>query len=709
MNALLDYEIEPERYEFFESLTDLETTRRDFFRIVGGGVIVALLVGDEAMAQRPGRGGGPPEIGGWIHIGEDSAVAAYTGKVEIGQNIRTSLAQVVAEELRVPVKAVRMVMADTALVPPDAGTFGSQTTPQMASQLRRAAAAAREVLIDLAAEKAQTERTSLKAADGKVSGPDGKPAFAFGELTKGQKLMKLIGAAAPTTKPDDWTVSGTSVPKVDGRAFVTGGHQYASDIRRPGMLFGKVLRPPSFKATLASVDSKATEARPGVKVVRDGEFVGVVAPTSHEAEAAVAAIKAEWKTTPQISNKELFQHLKEKAGKGGGGRGGGAAAQGSIPDGLKAADKTVQATYTVAYIAHVPLEPRAAVAEWSDGKLTVWTGTQRPFGVRGDLANALGVPPDKVHVIVPDMGSGYGGKHQSEAATEAARLSRAAGKPVKVVWTREEEFTWAYFRPAGVIELNAGVSKDGLLTAWDFHNYNSGASSIRMPYAVANVRTEFHPSETPLRQGSYRALAATANTFARESVIDELAHAVGMEPLAFRLKNLKDARFRAVLEAAAKKFGWGQVPAAGRGFGIAAGTEKGSFVASCAEVAVEGEKVRVVRVVTAFECGAVLNPDHLTNQIEGSVIQGLGGALFERIEFADGKILNPALSAYKVPRFRDAPILETVLVNRKDLPSAGAGETPIIAVAPAVGNALFQATGTRLRGLPLVPDGLKKG
>ncbi|HVK08429.1 MAG TPA: molybdopterin cofactor-binding domain-containing protein, partial [Gemmataceae bacterium] len=309
MNALLDYELEPERYEFFESLAALETTRRDFFRIVGGGVIVALLLGDEAAAQRPGRGGGPPEIGGWIHIGEDSAVTAYTGKVEIGQNIRTSLAQVVAEELRVPVKAVRMVMADTALVPPDAGTFGSQTTPQMASQLRRAAAAAREVLIDLAAEKAKVERTSLKVTDGKVSGPDGK-LFAFGELTKGQKLMKLIGATAPTTKPDDWTVTGTSVPKVDGRAFVTGGHQYASDIRRPGMLFGKVLRPPAFKATLTNVDPKAAEALPGVKVVREGDFVGVVAPTAHEATAAVEVIRADWRGEKQISDKELFQHLK---------------------------------------------------------------------------------------------------------------------------------------------------------------------------------------------------------------------------------------------------------------------------------------------------------------------------------------------------------------------------------------------------------------
>jgi isoquinoline 1-oxidoreductase len=312
-------------------------------------------------------------------------------------------------------------------------------------------------------------------------------------------------------------------------------------------------------------------------------------------------------------------------------------------------------------------------------------------------------------VIVPDMGSGYGGKHTGEVAVEAARLAKAVGKPVKVVWTREEEFTWAYFRPAGVIEVTAGAAKDGTLTAWEFHNYNSGGSAIRTPYVVANLKTEFHSSDSPLRQGSYRALASTANVFARESAMDELAHALKIDPLEFRLKNLKDARLRAVLEAAARKFGWGAKPNPGHGFGIGCGTEKGSFVATCAEVAVEKDKVRVMRAVTAFECGAVVNPDHLTNQVEGAVIMGLGGALYERIEFDDGKVLNPAFSAYKVPRFRDAPVLETVLVDRKDLPSEGAGETPIIGIAPAVGNAVFQATGKRLRSMPLVPDGLKSG
>jgi nicotinate dehydrogenase subunit B len=599
-------------------------------------------------------------------------------------------------------------------VPFDAGTFGSGSTPRMAPQLRRAAAAAREVLLDLAAAQGKADRGGFTVADGKVTGPQGQPAFTYGQLTRGQKLLKVINAQVKTTPPDQWKISGTSLPKVDGRAFVTGAHQYASDIRRPGMLFGKVLRPTGYKAKLASLDTKEAEAKPNIKVVRDGDFVGVVAPTEYAAAEAVALIKAEWQVPEQISDRELFQHLKEKARPGAGpgfaGRGGRNAGepQGSIEDGLKSADKTVKATYTVAFIAHVPLEPRAAVAEWAGDKLTVWTGTQRPFGVRGELANALGIPQDRIRVIIPDMGSGYGGKHNGEAAMEAARLAKAAGKPVKLVWTREEEFTWAYFRPAGVIEVTAGVKADGTLTAWEFHNYNSGASALRTPYAVPNVKTEFHGTDSPLRQGSYRALAATANHFARETAMDELAHAVGQDPLQFRLKNLKDPRMRAVLQAACDKFGWGKTtPKERHGFGLAVGTEKGSFVASCAEVAIDTENVRVVRVVTAFECGGVLNPEHLKNQIEGCVVQGLGGALFEHIAFAGGKILNGNLSDYRVPRFRDLPELETVLVDRKDLPSEGAGETPIVAVAPAVGNAIFQATGTRLRSMPLVPDGLK--
>ncbi len=488
-------------------------------------------------------------------------MTVYTGKVEIGQNIRTALTQVVAEELRQTPERIRLVMADTQLTPFDAGTFGSSSTPRMAPQLRRVAAAAREYLLDLAAEQGSVDRASLTVTDGKIAGPRSTPSFTFGQLTKGKKLMKVIDDKAPTTPADKWTVAGTSPPKVDGREFVTGAHRYASDVKRPGMIFGKVLRPPSFKAKLVSVNTKDAEAMPGVTVVRDDAagFIGVTAPTEHDATKALAALHAEWKTVPQPSSDELFTYLKAHpaAGRGGGFGGRGGNANGSVADALKAADQQKKATYTIAYIAHTPLEPRTAVAEWIDGKLTVWTGTQRPFGVRDELAGALKIPAESVRVIVPDMGSGYGGKHTGEAAVEAARLARAAGKPVKLVWTREEEFTWAYFRPAGVIEVAAGAKNDGKLTAWECHNFNSGGSSLRSPYDVPQL-TQFHGADSPLRQGSYRALAATANTFARESHMDELAHALHLDPLAFRLKNLKDARLRAVLEAAANKFGWGQ-------------------------------------------------------------------------------------------------------------------------------------------------------
>jgi isoquinoline 1-oxidoreductase len=302
-------------------------------------------------------------------------------------------------------------------------------------------------------------------------------------------------------------------------------------------------------------------------------------------------------------------------------------------------------------------------------------------------------------VITPDTGSGYGGKHTGEAAVEAARLAKAAGKPVKLVWTREEEFTWAYFRPAGVIDVRGAVDKGGRLTAWEFHNYNSGTSAIDTLYEVPNKKIEFHPVDAPLRSGSYRGLAGTANHFARECHMDELASLAGVEPLEFRFRNLKDARLKAVLQAAADKFGWGKSKGA---FGIAGGFEKGSYVATCAEVHLEsGRPAKVVRVVQAYECGAVVNPDQLRNQNQGAVIMGLGGALFESIQFENGKILNPHFAQYRVPRFRDVPQVQIVLVDRKDLPPAGAGETPIMTLAPAIANAIYAGSGERLRSLPM--------
>lgn len=707
-------DIEVERYELFGPPPyRFDFDRRNFCKTLGGGLVVLLLL-DAASAQEPASGrrraGGaaPRQISAWLHVGADGQITVFTGKVEVGQNIRTSLSQVVAEELRVPLSAIRLVMADTQLTPFDAGTFGSRTTPDMARQLRLAAAAAREALMDLAAEVWNADRAQLTVAGGRISLRSPRKTISYGKLTKGQQLTRAVSANVPITPVEQWSVAGRSAAKVNGRDFVTGRHLFTSDLRLPNMLHGKVLRPPALGATLLSCDTSGAEAVPGAVVVRDGDFVGVAAPTEQQAQHALAAIRAAWRRTPQISQTELFQHLKNTAAPAGGGRGG-AQRLGAIAEGMAAADLRLEASYTIAYIAHAPLEPRAALAQWENGALTVWTGTQRPFGVRGELAQAFRLPEEKVRVLTPDTGSGYGGKHTGEAAVEAARLAKAAGRPVKLVWTREEEFHWAYFRPAGVIEIQSGVRRDGTLTAWEFHNINSGGSALRMPYEVPHQWTEFHPARSPLRQGSYRALAATANHFARECHMDDLARAVGIDPLEFRRKNLKDARLRAVLDAAAERFGWGRQPAVHCGFGIAGGFEKGSYVATCAEVEVDraNGRVRVLRAVTAFECGAILNPDHLRNQIEGSVVMGLGGALFEAIHFADGRILNASFRRYRVPRFSDTPQLETVLLDRKDLPSAGAGETPIVAIAPAIGNAICAATGVRLRSLPMATETLK--
>jgi CO/xanthine dehydrogenase Mo-binding subunit len=710
--------LEPERYELAAGPAyHFELARRDFFKVMGGGILIVLTL-EEGLAQQEsggGRGRGPgrqlpQDIGAWLHIGEDGVVTVYTGKAEVGQDIRTSLTQVVAEELRAPLTSVRMVMGDTDLTPFDAGTFGSRTTPTMSPQLRKVAAVARELLTDLAAERLKVDRSSLVAADGKVTHPPTQQSFTFGQLSQGQKLTKTMSESAPITPPDRWQIAGKAVPKVNGREIVTGKHHYTSDMKRPGMLYGKVLRPAAFGSTLASLDIREAESLSGVTVVRDGDFVGVCAPGEPMASRAVAAIRAEWKTAPQPSGRDLFDYLKKNPVEAQGFEGRSNYTRGSIGEGLASAHQKFERTYTVAYIAHAPLEPRAAVAEWNEGKLTVWTGTQRPFGVRSELAAAFRIPEDRIRVIVPDTGSGYGGKHTGEAALEAARLAKGAGKPVKLVWTREEEFTWAYFRPAGVIEIASAVSQDGTILAWEFHNYNSGSSAIRPLYEIPHQRIEFHSARSPLRQGSYRALAATANHFAREVHIDELAQSLKIDPLEFRLKNLKDERLRAVLNAAAKAFGWGKAKVSpDHGYGIAGGFEKGGYVANCAEVAADRStgKVKVVRVVTAFECGGIINPDGLKNQVEGAVVQGLGGALFEAIEFEDGKILNPRFSRYRVPRFGDVPILQTVLVDRRDLPSAGAGEAPIVGLAPAISNAIFDATGNRLRALPMMPNGLK--
>jgi isoquinoline 1-oxidoreductase len=468
------------------------------------------------------------------------------------------------------------------------------------------------------------------------------------------------------------------------------------------MLYGKVLRPTAYGARLASIDLSPAEEMEGVVVVRDGDFVGCAAPTSWGAAKAVEALAetARWDAPAHPSSDELFTHLKSTADDRPRERdwGDGAAA-------MEGAAKKYEAAFTIAYIQHAPMEPRAAVAEWEGDKLTVWTGSQQPSRVQGELSQAMRLAGNQVRVIVPDTGGGFGGKHSGEAAVEAARLAKAAGKPVSLCWTREEEFTWAYCRPAGLIEVQAGLDDAGRLAVWDFANYNSGESALESPYESPHGRTRFFSTNSPLRQGSYRALASTANTFARESAIDDLARLAGVDPLDFRLAHLPDGRLKDVLLAAAERFKWRDQPRDGGneiGVGLACGIEKGSYVAACARVRYRDGQITVESICQAYECGAILNPGNLRAQVEGAIIQGLGGALYEEMLFKDGRVTNPRFSEYRVPRMADVPELDIVLVDRPDLASLGAGETPIIAVAPAIANAVFRASGERKRTLPLL-------
>ena len=700
---------EIERYELSELPRyrfDLE--RRAFLRIfgaVGGGLLVVAAT--PVPAQESGRAGqaraAPAELGAWLHIGEQGAITAFTGKTEIGQNIRTSLTQTVADELSVPIGSVTLVMADTALTPYDAGTFGSQTTPRMAPQLARAAATARQLLIDEAAKAWSADPGALSVRDGLVVGPGGR------SLGYGALAGRLTGTVATPklASADAWVQRGQPLKKIDGRQFVTGRHVYTPDLVRPGMLYGRVLRPSGYVGTLVSLDAAAATAMNGVRLVRDGELAGVVAPNERVLKRAVAAVRAQWRVPEQPTSAGIYDYLKQNPG--GGGRGGSApTVRGDVAQARAGAARTFDASYRIPYIAHVPLEPRAAVAEWTDGRLTVWCGTQRPFGVRAELAAAFRLPDDAVRVIVPDTGSAYGGKHTGEHAIEAASLAKAAGKPVKVVWTRAEEFAWGYLRPAGVIDVKAAVDADGRLVAWEFDNWNSGASGIQTPYVIANQRIQFHPAVSPLRQGSYRGLAATANHYVREMHMDAIARALGVDAVDFRLRHIENERIRAVLLAVAERIGWGaagagRYAAAGRAagapaLGIACGTEKGSYVATAAELSKTADGFKVDRLTVAFECGAVVNPDGLRNQVEGALVQGLGGALFEAIEFRGGRLLNGSMAQYRVPRFKDVPPIEIIVLDRPDLPSAGAGETPIVCVAPAIGSAAraFGAVDTAL-------------
>ncbi|HSP54416.1 MAG TPA: molybdopterin cofactor-binding domain-containing protein [Dehalococcoidia bacterium] len=641
----------------------------------------------------------------WLFVGPDGSVTAYAGKVEYGQNIRTGFAMEVADELHVPLSRVEVVLGDTESTPWDMGTFGSQSTARVGLQLRQAAATARQVLLELASNQLDLPPEELVATDGVIaSRSDPGHAVSYGELVSKNPGERELDEQAALLGSDEFRVMGHAQRRTDAEARVTGRAVYSQDVLLPGMLFARILRAPAAGAQLASVDVSAAERMPRVRtVVREGDLVAVLAEDDESADRAIEALEARWEGGDTGSHLDIPRILIESKRDP-------MSVQeaGDVAEALRKAEHRLEASYYVPHVANLPMEPRAAVAQWEGDQLTVWAGTQRPFGLRSELATHFRLSESQVRVISPEIGGAFGTKSWYPAGLEAARLARIAGRPVRVAYSRQEDTVAGTFRPAALIEIRSGFKSDGTITAWEFNAYHAGPfphiarRGSETPYNIGNVAVAVYSAKSLVRVGSYRSLGGAVNHFATESHVDEIAAALGTDPVELRLRNLSHARFRRVLENAADAFGWeaGGSPSQ-RGVGVAIGTDVGSYVGTCLELKVAGSEIQVQRVVTALDCGLAVNPEGAKNQVEGSTIMGLGAALYEGVEVRNGVILNSTLTRYQVPRMNNAPDIEVVLVGDPGEPSTGAGEPGIVTVAPAVANAVFDQTGGRLRELPL--------
>jgi isoquinoline 1-oxidoreductase len=676
--------------------------RREFIKLFGGGVVILVSLRDaEGLLQqrrqrfRPEL---PEDFNAFLRIGEDGRVSCFTGKVELGQ---------------VSLDSVDMVMGDTDLCPWDMGTFGSMTTRFFGPPLREAAAKAREVLMELAAEYFKTPINKLKAKDGVIfDKAQTKNKVTYAQLTKGKKIAKKLERKAPLEPVSEFTIVGKPVSRTDAKEKVTGKAVFAGDIRLPGMLYARILRPPAHGAKIKSMDTSAAEKTKEVLVVKDGDLIAVLHKHPDEAEKALAKIKAQYDLPEtKVDDKTIFDHLLKVAPEGEAVDQGG-----NLQTGEKLSVHIVEETYLNSYVAHAPTETHTAVAKIEGDKATVWASTQRPFGAKEEVAQALGFPSKNVRVITPFVGGGFGGKNQNRQAVEAARLAKLTGKPVQVPWSRAEEFFYDTFRPAAVVEIKSGIKDSGKIFLWDYTVYFGGERGSQQFYDIPHHRTASTgggwrgtPGSHPFGTGAWRAPANNTNTFARESQIDIMALKAGIDPLEFRLKNLKDKRMLGVLTAAAEKFGWTKSKASnGRGYGISLGIDSGTYVAHMAEVEVDKKgAVQVKRVVCAQDMGLSINPEGAKMQMEGCITMGLGYALTEEIHFKGGEILDLNFDTYEIPRFSWLPKIETVIIDAKDSPSQGGGEPAIICMGAVLANAIYDATGARLFQLPMTPERIK--
>ncbi len=718
--------IEDDEYTMFgpddpSGRTTLE--RRDFLKLAGGGLVVFFTVGGGLEAQIGGArgpdGGYPDDPNAYLKVGADGRVTCFTGKVEMGQGIITSLAMMLAEEIDVPLASVDMVMGDTALCPYDAGTFGSRTTKYFGPSLRQAAAEARGVLIRLAAAKLGSPEDALATKDGAVyAAPTPSKKIPYADLIGDRRIEVRLEKRPAVKAIAKHSVSGRPTPRTDARAKVTGEAKFAGDIRCPGMLYAAILRPPAHGATLKSVDTSAAEKVAGVKVVRDGAgdagFVAVLHEKPDVAAAALALVKAEFEPSPsKLDNGNIFAHLKEAAASSDV-----VVESGSLEEGARLSAKTVERSYFAHYVAHAPSEPHTAVVRIDGNQAEVWASTQSPFRARQAVAQELGLPQENVRVRTPFVGCGFGGKNQGGQIVEAARLAKLSGRPVQVAWTRAEEFFNDSFRPAATYDVRAGLDAANKIVLWDYKNYHAGSRSSQPVYDIPHKRVlaygggfgggggggsvRVHPFAT----GAWRGPGSNTNIFATECHIDIMAQEAGLDPLAFRLANLADARMKTVVRAAADRFGrtFAKAPS-GRGCGVAITDYLNSYVAAMAEVEVDRAKgtVRVLRVVCAQDMGECINPDGARMQIEGCVTMGLGYCLAEEIRFKDGRVLTENYDSYDVPRFSWLPKIEAVIVDNPGLAPQGCGEPAVTVMGALVANAIHDAIGVRLFTLPMTP------
>ena len=729
--------------------------RRTFLKASGALVVGFTLAPRTALPQDrpaplPGSLNTNRMLDAWLHIDPNGTVTIFTGKIELGQGIGTALSQIAADELDVNLTRIQVVSGDTARTPNEGQTAGSLSVEQSGTALRFACAEARDLLLTAAAAKLSVPAAELKVSDGTVTTASGATTT-YWDLAATADLKREATAKVKPKPATERRWVGQNVPRRDIPNKFTGGAAYVQDVRLPGMLFGRVVRPPSPGAELLSVDEAAVRRLPGVvAVVRDGSFLAVAASREEQAIRAREALQASarWKESPSLppQGDALYRHLMS------------AQAPGQTVVEKAAATtappaKTLEALYTRPYQCHASMGPSCAVAQWQDGKLVVWTHSQGVFPLRAELAKALDMKSQDIRCIHAEGAGCYGHNGADDVALDAALVARGTGgRPVKVQWMRDDEFAWEPYGSAMVMKLAGGIDAQGNVVAWSHelwshpHSTRPGSSAgvnllaarhlatprpsvlpndIPQPaggsdrnaiplYDFPTVKVVKHYiADAPLRTSALRTLGGYANVFALESFVDELAAAAGVDPVEFRLRHLKDARARAVIEAAAQRAGWRPNAkgdgARGRGFAFAKYKNLACYCAMAADVEVDRKTgtVRVARVVSAVDAGQIVNPNGVVNQIEGGIIQSVSWTLKEAVRFDRTRVTTRSWADYPILRFSEVPEVEVVLLDQPNDGFLGVGEGSQGPTAAAVANAIAHATGKRLRALPFTPDRVK--